>query len=151
MPRCGVPGAECRVPGPPGKGNVLAIYRFEELIAWQRARVLAGRVYACTREEPFRRDFGLSGQIQREAVSVMANITEGFEKNRMGEFGRYLDIARGSLAEVRSHLYIAADIGYLTEVKLGEMLSLVDEAGKVLAGLRKSIARGTGHSAPGTP
>lgn len=139
------------MPSAPGERNGLAIYRFEELIAWQRARVLAGRIYACTREEPFRRDFGLSGQMQRAAVSVMANIAEGFEKNRMGEFGRYLDIARGSLAEVRSHLYIAADVSYLTPTVLEEMLQLVDDTGKVLAGLRRSIAPGTGHPAPGTP
>jgi four helix bundle protein len=138
------------VPGVLGEGNAVAIYRFEDLIAWQRARVLAGRVYACTREEPFRQDRGLSGQIQRASVSVMANIAEGFEKNRMGEFGRYLDIARGSLAEVRSHLYIASDVGYLPGKSLDEMLTLVDETGKVLAGLRKSIAPGTGHPALGT-
>jgi four helix bundle protein len=81
----------------------------------------------------------------------MANIAEGFEKNRMGEFGRYLDIARGSLAEVRSHLYIAADISYISPKTLADLLVMVDETGKVLAGLRKSIAPGTGHSGPGTP
>ncbi|MGE3076755.1 MAG: four helix bundle protein [Dehalococcoidia bacterium] len=122
-------------------------------MAWQRARTLAGEVYACTREEPFRRDFGLAGQVQRSAVSVMANIAEGFEKNRSTEFGRYLDMAKGSLAEVRSHLYIAADIGYVSASRLEELLKLVDETGKVIAGLRRSAANapGTGHPAPGTP
>ena len=85
----------------------MAVHRFEELIAWQRARVLAREVYEVTARDAFRKDFGLSGQIQRAAVSTMANIAEGFEKGRPTEFGRYLDIARGSLAEVRSHLYIA--------------------------------------------
>lgn len=125
----------------------MPVYRFEDLVAWQRARVLAGRVYACTKVAPFSQDFGLASQIQRAAVSVMANIAEGFEKNRSTEFGRYLDIAKGSLAEVRSHLYIAGDIGYLGSDELTELLTLVDETGKVLAGLRRSL--GTGHRVPG--
>ena len=134
----------------------MAVYRFEDLVAWQRARVLAGRVYECTRAEPFRRDFGLSSQAQRAAVSVMANIAEGFEKGRPAEFGRFLDIAKGSLAEVRSHLYIACDVGYIDERELVELLRLVDETGKVLAGLRASQARardvpGTVYRVPGTP
>lgn len=90
----------------------------------------------------------------------MANIAEGFEKNRNPEFGRYLDIAKGSLAEVRSHLYIASDVGYIEPERLGQLLKLVDETGKVVSGLRRSLtprspgtghpAPGTGHSAPGT-
>lgn len=130
----------------------MAVYRFEDLIAWQRARHLAGEVYSLTREEPFRRDFGLSGQIQRAAVSGMANTAEGFEKNRNAEFGRYLDIARGSVAEVRSHLYIASDIGYVSPAWLEELLKLVDDTGKVLAGLRHSVENTspTGPRAPAT-
>jgi four helix bundle protein len=131
----------------------VANYRFEDLVAWQRARELAGQNYRCTKDEPFRRDFGLSGQIQRAAVSVMANIAEGFEKNRNPEFGRYLDIARGSLAEVRSHLYIASDVGYIDSERLGQLLTLADDTGKVLAGLRRSLTRPqspTGHRALGT-
>jgi len=85
----------------------------------------------------------------------MANIAEGFEKGRPTEFGRYLDIARGSLAEVRSHLYIAMDVGYINDSDLNRLLTLVDETGKVLAGLRRAQTRavspGTGYQAPGTP
>ncbi len=80
----------------------------------------------------------------------MANIAEGFEKNRNTEFGRYLDISRGSLAEVRSHLYIAFDIGYLSGTELEELLKMVDDTGKVLAGLRRSVRPGTGYPGPGT-
>jgi four helix bundle protein len=133
----------------------VSVHRFEDLVAWQRARLLAREIYRLTNSERFRRDFGLSGQIQRAAVSVMANIAEGFEKRRPAEFGRYLDIAKGSLAEVRSHVYIASDIGYIDERELVELLRLVDEAGKVLAGLRASQTRapdvpGTGYRVPGT-
>ncbi len=56
------------------------IERFEDLIAWQKARVLTKRVYEATRVTPFAKDFGLSGQIQRAAVSIMSNLAEGFER-----------------------------------------------------------------------
>ena len=127
----------------------MAIVRFEDLIAWQRARLLTRRIYECTGRQPFAKDYGLSGQIQRAAVSVMANIAEGFEKHRNTEFGRYLDIAKGSLAEVRSHLYIAGDVGYLKDDELFELMTLVDDTGKVLSGLRRSL--GTENRVPGTP
>ena len=78
----------------------------------------------------------------------MANIAEGFEKNRSTEFGRYLDIAKGSLAEVRSHLYIAFDVGYLTRPELDELFQVIDDTGKVLAGLRRAQAPGTGYRVP---
>ena len=128
----------------------MAVYRFEDLIAWQRARVLAGEVYRSTRTDPFARDFGLAGQIQRAAVSVMANIAEGFEKRNQREFGRYLDISKGSPAGVRSHIYIARDIGYLTDERVRELFTLVDDTGKVLAGFRRSLTPGTGNREPGT-
>lgn len=133
----------------------MAVVRFEDLMAWQRARVLAGRVYTCTGRQPFARDFGLAGQVQRAAVSAMANIAEGFERNRSAEFARFLDIARGSLAEVRSHLYIASDVGYVTQDELADLMGLVDDTARVLSGLRRTVdsghrAPGTRHQAPGT-
>ena len=54
--------------------------RFEDLIAWQKARELTRQIYQCTNEAPFAHDFGLSGQLQRSAVSVMSNIAEGFDR-----------------------------------------------------------------------
>jgi len=92
-----------------------AITRFEELVAWQKARVLTQEVYAVSRSGSFAKDFGLSSQVQRAAVSVMANIAEGFERGGRAEFHQFLSTAKGSCAEVRSHLYVAADVGYLSE------------------------------------
>lgn len=93
----------------------------------------------------------------------MANIAEGFEKNRNMEFGRFLDIAKGSLAEVRSHLYIAHDVGYISDTDFGRLVEINGSTGKVLSGLRRSVSAGTahgdgsrqssastGHRAPGT-
>jgi four helix bundle protein len=89
------------------------VTRFEDLIAWQKARGLTSAIYQATRKDSFAKDFGLSGQIQRAAVSIMSNIAEGFERENPGEFHQFLVIARASCAEVRSQLYVALDIGYL--------------------------------------
>ncbi|MET0517009.1 MAG: four helix bundle protein [Nitrospiraceae bacterium] len=98
------------------------VEKFEDLIAWQKARCLAQVVYRITREREFARDIGLAGQIQRAAVSTMANIAEGFERNRSGEFHQFLSVAKGSCAEIRSHLYAAHDAGYLSQSRFAELL-----------------------------
>lgn len=62
------------------------IEKFEDLIAWQKARALTQTVYEATRQGAFAKDYGLNGQIQRAAVSVMSNIAEGFQRGGRGEF-----------------------------------------------------------------
>ena len=115
------------------------ITRFEDLIAWQKARLLARNVYVTTRAGTFAKDFGLAGQIQRAAVSVMSNIAEGFERRSRAEFQRFLDIARGSCGEVRSQLYVASDAGYVTESQFRDLLSQAEETARILRGLRDSL------------
>ena len=117
------------------------IRTFEDLIAWQKARELTKAVYAATGGEQLRRDFGLSSQMQRAAVSVMANIAEGFERKGTVEFARFLGIAKASCAEVTSHLYVALDVGYLDESSFGTLRALAQEVGRVIAGLRRSLDR----------
>src|SRR4030095_14387167 len=91
------------------------VERFEDLIAWQKARVLTRNIYQATRQGPFAKDFGLTGQIQRASVSIMSNIAEGFERGSLGEFHQFLVTSKASCAEVRSQLYVSFDIGYLAE------------------------------------
>ena len=92
-----------------------AITRFEDIMAWQEARHLTKQVYMLAGREPFARDFGLRDQIQRAAVSSMSNIAEGFDCESKTEFGRFLGIARRSSVEVQSLLYVALDVGYISE------------------------------------
>ena len=116
------------------------IERFEDLVAWQKARILAQTIYKLTRERTFAKDIGLSGQVQRAAVSVMANIAEGFERNRSAEFHQFLSVAKGSCAEVRSHLYVAHDAGHLDKDCITEVLAQGEEVGRIIGGLRASVA-----------
>jgi four helix bundle protein len=78
------------------------VQRFEDLIAWQKARVLTKAIYVITKQGKFARDFGLSNQIQRAVVSTMSNIAEGFERTSTAELQQYLNVAKASCAEVRS-------------------------------------------------
>jgi len=116
--------------------------RFEDLLAWRKARELTREIYLATRDDRFARDFGLASQIQRSAVSIMANIAEGFERKRQNEFHQFLSVAKASCAEVRSHLYVALDVGYLSENQFDELMARATETGNVLGGLRAAVARG---------
>jgi four helix bundle protein len=115
------------------------IRRFEDLIAWQKARALASAIYGLTARRPFSRDFTMRDQICGAAVSVPSNIAEGFERDRLREFHQFLSIAKGSCAEVRSDLYVAFDIGYIDEQQLSSLLAQGEEVGRIVGGLRRSI------------
>ena len=111
------------------------IERFEELVAWQKARVLRQLIYQATQKERFLRDFGLSGQIQRAAVSMMSNVAEGFERGGRGEFHQFLSTAKASCAELRSQLYVAFDVGYLDQKEFDNLMARAAEVLKSSAGL----------------
>jgi len=117
------------------------IDRFEDLIAWQKARELTRAIYEVTRHGAFAKDFGLSGQIQRAAVSIMSNIAEGFERGGRNEFHQFLSTAKASGAEVRSQLYVALDVGYLDKSTFGKLLEQAEEVGRIVGGLRASVDR----------
>lgn len=119
----------------------MPIQRFEDIVAWQKARALNLAIYEATRKPPFARDFGLTSQIQRASISVMANIAEGFERSRPGEFHQALSIAKASCAEVRSHLYAASDLGYLQQEHFYRLLRQAEEVGRIVGGLRANIQR----------
>ncbi|MBI4398691.1 MAG: four helix bundle protein [Candidatus Omnitrophica bacterium] len=115
------------------------ISKFEDLIAWQKARTLAKTVYQITKAGSFAKDFGLAGQIQRASVSVMSNLAEGFERSRLGEFHQYLSMAKASCGEVRSQLYVALDVGYIQRADFEKIMSMAEETSKVIGGLRAAI------------
>jgi four helix bundle protein len=117
------------------------IDRFEDFIAWQKARKLTADIYRVTSEGKFARDFGLKDQIRRAAVSSMSNLAEGFERGRPAEFHQFLSIAKGSCAELRTQLYVALDVGYLGLALFEALMSQATEVGQILGGLRLSVER----------
>ena len=115
------------------------VERFEDLIAWQKSRVLARDIYEATRKPAFSRDFGLASQIQRAACSIMSNIAEGFDRGSRAEFHPFLSTAKGSCAEVRSQLYLALDVGYLSPEEFQSLLEAAEEVTRIVAGLRSRV------------
>ncbi len=111
---------------------------FEDLKVWQLARELVLAAYQLTSSQVFGRDHALRDQIRRAAVSSMANIAEGFERGSNRDFVRFLYMARGSAGEVRSHLYVARDLDYITGTEFERMASRV-------IGLSKGVFRFIQH------
>jgi four helix bundle protein len=127
------------------------IRSFQDLIAWQKARVLTARIYNVTSEGSFARDFGLKDQIRRAAVSVMSNIAEGFERGRPSEFHQFLSIAKGSCAELRSQLFVALDAGYLKPAEFEDLLEAAGEVARIVGGLRAAVQRKKSQSSVLSP
>jgi len=119
----------------------MGVEKFEDLVAWQKARELTKEIYRVSNDGAFSRDFGLRDQIRRAAVSIMSNIAEGFGRGTINEFHQYLVIAKCSCAEVRSQLYVAYDVGYLEKTVFEDLELQAHEVSKVLSGLRSSIAK----------
>ncbi len=103
----------------------MQIKNFEELEIWKEARRLTGEVYKLTKDLKFSKDFDLSRQIQRAAVSIMSNIAEGFERGGNQEFIQFLYIAKGSCGEVRSQIYVALDQQYIDQKQADSLLVML--------------------------
>lgn len=98
----------------------MKIQKFEDMKVWQDAREFVTHIYRSTAKQKFKTDFGLRDQIQRAAVSIMSNIAEGYERDSNKEMVRFLLYSKGSAGEVRSLLYVANDLGYLTEKEFSD-------------------------------
>ena len=121
--------------------------KFEEIQCWQKARELTSKIYDISKKGEFARDFALKDQIRRASVSVMSNIAEGFDRNGTGEFVQFLSIAKGSAAEVRCQLYVAADQNYIEKGEFDQLSRLASETALMTGGLitylRSSGYKGT--------
>ena len=117
------------------------IERFEDLLSWQKARVLANAVYDLTEKERFSKDYGLRRQIQRAASSVMHNIAEGFDSGTNPENIRFLRMARRSASEVQSELYLALDRHYITESERVKAYNLATDAKRLINGMIRYLRK----------
>jgi four helix bundle protein len=102
----------------------MKITRFEDIEAWKVARSLTDRVYQATKTGTFSKDYGLKDQVCRAAVSIMANIAEGFDAGSGAEFARFLAYAQRSCSEIQSELYVALDQHYMSNAEFTEIYEL---------------------------
>ncbi|MGI8883848.1 MAG: four helix bundle protein [Pyrinomonadaceae bacterium] len=113
--------------------------KFEEIQAWQKAREVALLIYQTTANANFAKDFGLKDHIRRASVSVMANIAEGHGRRTRTEFANFLNIARGSAAEVQSHLYVALGLNYINQKEFDEIYQKLTEISRMTLSLAQYL------------
>ncbi|MEO8512765.1 MAG: four helix bundle protein [Ignavibacteria bacterium] len=115
------------------------INRFEDLICWQKARIIMKEAYSITKKGDFAKDFTLKDQIRRAGISVMLNIAEGFCRKSHKEFKQFLFYSHGSVGEIQSALYVAFDQDYITQKVFDELYTKCEEDSKIISGLIKSL------------
>lgn len=118
---------------------------FEELKSWQLSRSFTLKIYELTNQIVFK-DIDLQRQLRRATVSISSNIAEGFERNTDKEFIHFLFIAKGSAGEVRSQLYIALDLKFISVAQFNEMIEEITEISKLISGLIKYLLRSNSSS-----
>jgi len=119
------------------------ITRFEDIEAWQKARVLTRHIYEVTGRGTFARDFGLRDQIRRASVSSMSNIAEGFERGGNKEFIQFLSDAKGSTGEVKSQLYVALDAKFIAQPQFNELYKLANDTSRLVGGFMSYLQTST--------
>lgn len=112
---------------------------FRDSVAWRKGMDLARTVYRLTASFPADERFGLVSQMRRAAVSIPSNIAEGFGRGRGIDNRRFLRMARGSLFELETQLELATELGFATADLAAKTCELVNECGRVLAGLMKKL------------
>ncbi len=114
---------------------------YEQLRAWQVAHEVAILVFAETNTWPRREWYGLAAHLRRSATSTPSNLAEGSAKRGSAEFRRFVDIAIGSYTETEYQLRLGRDLGYLTDERHRLLRERLDELGKCLYGLVRSLGR----------
>tara|TARA_R110002124_G_scaffold5426_8_gene34774 strand:+ start:1371 stop:1730 length:360 start_codon:yes stop_codon:yes gene_type:complete len=108
---------------------------YRDLLVWQKAMGLAEATYRLTRRFPGEEKFGLTSQARRAAVSVPANIAEGYGRGTRPAYVSFVRIAQGSLKELETHLILAERIGFCAAAETRGLLADADEVGRMLRGL----------------
>ena len=115
-------------------------YSFENIIAWQKAHQFVLLTYKVTRHFPEDEKFGLTSQFRRAAVSIEANIAEGYKKLSKADKLRFFNIAQGSLEECRDYHVLSRDLGYLDSTEFENLHQSIEETSKFLNSYCKAIA-----------
>jgi four helix bundle protein len=120
---------------PNNQSNQMKLTRFEDLDCWKEARVLVRQAYNATREDSFKKELRLSGQVQAAATSIMGNIAEGFIRRSSKEFIQFLFVAISSASEVQGHLYVALDQGYIRKEEFELLYEQANKTARIISGL----------------
>jgi four helix bundle protein len=122
----------------------MATFSFENILAWQKAHDFVLTVYAITRNFPEDEKFGLTSQFRRAAVSIEANIAEGYKKLSKADKLRFLNISQGSLEECRDYIILSRDLSYANQEQFMLLCEKIEIASKLLNGYCKGIIDNNG-------
>lgn len=125
-------------------GQSVASYR--DLLVWQKSMDLVVKSYELAKRLPSNETYGLATQIQRSAVSVPANIAEGYGRHHLGDYLHHVSVANGSLKELETHLLIGQKLSYFREDQIKPALQLSSETGRMLRALALALRKK--YSAP---
>ncbi len=126
----------------------MALKTYRELEVWQRAMDLVVSVYRLSGELPAQEKYGLISQLQRAAVSIPANIAEGYGRSHRGDYLHHLSMARGSLAELETHMTLVVRLGFMAREGMLETWSLAQDVGQMLTRLIQSLEGKSGMRNP---
>jgi len=115
------------------------ITKFEDIEAWQKGRELKRVLYRHSKHGEFAKDFPLRDQIRRAAMSITANIAEGFERAGNREFIQFLSTSKGSCGEIQDHFYTAMDEQYVSKKEFDELYAQAAEVGRLIGGFMKYL------------
>ena len=113
---------------------------FEDIIAWQHARSFVKHVYLTTKEFPDEERFGLVSQFRRAAVSIAANIAEGYKRIGRDDKLRFFNYSQGSLEECRCYIILSNDLGYITEDEKDKMIQEIEDSSRLLNSYSQAVA-----------
>ncbi len=116
--------------------------QLEDMEVWQAAKQVVTEVYRLTRDGALAKDYGFKDQLQRAAVSIMANVADGYERGGNRELIQFLYLAKGSAAQTRSLVHAAKDLGYLSEEQRSSMLERLVSIGRQLGGFIRYLEQG---------
>ena len=117
------------------------IETFEDLLVWQKSIEIVKQIYLISTDNSLSKDFALRDQLRRAALSIPANIAEGFERSSKKEYPNFLNFAKGSAGELRSLLLVASEIGYLDPIEHNELRNSILEISRYLSNQIKSIRK----------
>ena len=119
---------------------------FEDMIVWQKAHQYVLSIYHITKAYPKEETFGLTNQIRRAAVSITANIAEGFVRTGQKEKLRFYNISQGSLEETKNFIILSKDLGYISSEEKEALYVKASEIGKLLYAYSQALVKLTTSS-----
>ncbi len=123
---------------------------FVDLDSWKSSIILVKNIYSLTKDFPKDELFGITNQMRRAVISIPSNIAEGWSRNSPKEFIRYINISLGSLSELHCQLIISKELSYITTENFNHCLSIIEEIGRLLGGLKKYLCQKLDDQSPVT-